>query len=210
MEPAISDQVVLVTPQGEARGTLLKSEAHGTDTPLHLGFSCHAIDGRGRVLVTRRALSKRTWPGVWTNSFCGHPGPGEAWEDAVRRHGMSELGLAIHEVVSALPDFRYRATDASGVVENEICPVFTASAEDLPEPNPTRSWRRHGWPRMICAAPWRPHRGPSAPGWCCRFHRCRSTEALPAATRPRGRDERRARQQRSRPLHQLRPGRGRW
>ncbi|WP_146340254.1 isopentenyl-diphosphate Delta-isomerase [Nesterenkonia sp. NBAIMH1] len=159
MEPAISDQVVLVTPQGEARGTLLKSEAHGTDTPLHLGFSCHVIDGRGRVLVTRRALSKRTWPGVWTNSFCGHPGPGEGWEDAVRRHGMSELGLAIHEVVSALPDFQYRATDASGVVENEICPVFTASAEDLPEPNlhevVETAWvAPHDLRSAVEAAPW--------------------------------------------------------
>ena len=77
------------------------------------------------MLVTRRALGKRTWPGVWTNSFCGHPAPGETIEDAVappRRSTSSVSRSATLELV--LPDFRYRATDAAGIVENEICPVL--------------------------------------------------------------------------------------
>jgi isopentenyl-diphosphate Delta-isomerase len=95
-----------------------------------LAFSCYLFDGDGRVLLTRRALQKRTWPGVWTNSFCGHPSPGERTVDAVHRRGRQELGLRIDEAVCVLPDFRYRAVAADGTGENEICPVFCARADD--------------------------------------------------------------------------------
>lgn len=127
--------VVLLADDGSVLGSTPKATVHTADTPLHLAFSCHVLDDRGRVLVTRRALSKATWPGVWTNSFCGHPAPGEEPEAAVLRRAVQELGLEVREVTSVLPDFRYRATDASGVVENEICPVFTARAVGVPDPS---------------------------------------------------------------------------
>ena len=63
---------------------------------------------------------------MWTNSCCGHPRPGEEPTDAVRRRLDDELGLEVGDLRSALPDFAYRAVDASGVVENEVCPVFVA------------------------------------------------------------------------------------
>ena len=77
--------VVLVDERGRQLGTAAKASVHHEMTPLHLGFSCYVFDRDGRILMTRRALSKRTWPGVWTNSFCGHPAPGEATLDAVHR-----------------------------------------------------------------------------------------------------------------------------
>jgi len=130
------ETVVLLGPDGAPSGTADKATVHTASTPLHLAFSCHVVDDDGRVLVTRRALAKRTWPGVWTNSLCGHPAPGEAFEDAVRRRARQELGLGLRDVAVLAPDFRYRAVDPSGVVENEVCPVFTARAVGTPTPDP--------------------------------------------------------------------------
>ncbi|CAL8899761.1 isopentenyl-diphosphate Delta-isomerase [Kocuria varians] len=128
------EHVVLLDEQHRPTGTALKSQVHTEDTPLHLAFSCHVLNRDGEVLVTRRALEKRTWPGVWTNSFCGHPGPGESFEAAIARRARQELGLSIHGITEVLPGFRYRATDASGIVENEFCPVYVARAEAEPRP----------------------------------------------------------------------------
>ncbi len=73
---------------------------------------------------------------MWTNSFCGHPTPGESMVDALRRRADRELGIAIDQIEVVLPDFRYRAVDASGIVENEICPVYRATTADAVRPAP--------------------------------------------------------------------------
>jgi isopentenyl-diphosphate delta-isomerase len=131
-----SDHVVLLDDEGREIGTAPKSSVHGTDTALHLAFSCHVMDEEGRVLVTRRALGKTTWPGVWSNSFCGHPRPAEPVLQAVHRRAEYELGITLTDIQLALPLFRYRAVDASGIVEHEVCPVYTARTYDELRLNP--------------------------------------------------------------------------
>jgi isopentenyl-diphosphate Delta-isomerase len=155
----IAEQVVLLGNDDDPIGVADKATVHGTDTPLHLAFSCYVTDGRGRVLMTRRALGKKTWPGVWTNACCGHPAPGEAVDEAVGRRARQELGMELESVQPVLPDFRYRATDASGVVENEVCPVFTATTtgEVRPDASEVAEFVWVDWDDVVAtvrAAPW--------------------------------------------------------
>lgn len=130
----MEEQVVLLDAEGRRIGVTEKSAVHTRETVLHLAFSCYLLGPTGDILLTRRALSKRTWPGVWTNSVCGHPAPEESMTDAVARRAREELGVEITEIRSVLPDFRYRATDASGIVENEVCPVYVARIAGPPVP----------------------------------------------------------------------------
>ncbi len=145
--------VVLVDDDGNPVGTAEKSAVHGAHTPRHLAFSCYGFDGQGRLLVTRRALDKVTFPGVRTNTCCGHPAPGEAPEDAVRRRLGHELGLAVTDLRLLLPEFAYRAT-ANGIEENELCPVFAGTLVGTPHPRPGEVESCEWWPweRFVAAA----------------------------------------------------------
>jgi isopentenyl-diphosphate Delta-isomerase len=134
--------VVLLDDSGAPVGTADKRLVHGPDTPLHLAFSCYGFDADGRMLLTRRSLAKRTWPGVWTNACCGHPVPGEDLEDAVARRVRRELGVEPRGLRLVLPDFRYRAVAPDGTVEHEVCPVFVAELPTTlaPDPDEVLEW----------------------------------------------------------------------
>jgi len=138
--------VVLVDDDGTAIGTLPKPLVHHGETPLHRAFSAYLFDAAGRLLVTRRAEDKATFPGMWTNSVCGHPGPGEDDGAAIARRARDELGLGVAELRPALPGYRYRA-EFRGVVENEVCPVYVGRFTGAPVPDPTEvaDWALLDW-----------------------------------------------------------------
>lgn len=141
---------MLVDEAGKAIGEQAKSAVHSARTPLHLAFSLYLFDADGRLLMTRRALSKVTWPGVWTNSCCGHPMPGESMADALTRRLAQETGLQFTGLREVLPEFSYRVQDVSGIWENEICPVFMATVDVAgpamsPNPAEVMDWAWVEW-----------------------------------------------------------------
>lgn len=151
--------VVLLDEQRRPAGQLPKSQVHHADTPLHLAFSCYVFDAAGRLLMTRRAVGKRAWPGVWSNSCCGHPLPDEPFVEAATRRLREELGVRLTRATVVLPHFEYRAVAPDGVVENEFCPVLVAGAEGDPDPDPAEvmEWHWAEWPsvvELVRVAPW--------------------------------------------------------
>ena len=143
---AMPELIVLVDDEGRSIGTMPKPLVHHGDTPLHRAFSAYLFDESGRLLVTRRAADKQTFPGMWTNTVCGHPGPGEDDGDAIARRARFELGLEVADLRPAVPGYRYRA-EFRGVVENEICPVYLGRFTGTPAPDPTEvgEWELLEW-----------------------------------------------------------------
>jgi len=144
-----NELVVLVNEKDEELGVMEKVKVHTAKTPLHRGLSVFLFDKKGRVLVQRRAMHKLTWPGVWSNSCCGHPLPGEAYIDAARREVKEELGIEIEEL-RKVADYRYTFT-RNGIVENEVCPVFIgkAAGEVKLDPSEVMDWKWMEWNELL-------------------------------------------------------------
>ena len=122
--------IVLLDSKGQTIGSAPKLESHHSNTPLHQGFSCYLFNKSGEFLLTQRALTKKVWPGVWTNSVCGHPAPKEPIADAVRRRAKYELGIdRIDNLKVLIEDYRYKTPPFKGIVENEICPVYIGTID---------------------------------------------------------------------------------
>jgi isopentenyl-diphosphate delta-isomerase len=138
--------VTLVDEQNNVIGTAPKQSVHTNDTPLHRAFSLFVFNSQGQLLLTKRAATKKTFPGVWTNTVCGHPAPNEKEEDAARRRLKEELGIEVENIIFVSP-YRYRFADNNGIVENEICPVYIAYCESNPIDNPDEidAWKWIDW-----------------------------------------------------------------
>lgn len=161
-----TELIVLVDEDGNPIGTAEKLPSHHRSTPLHLAFSCFVFNDDHDCLVTRRAAAKKVWPGVWTNSVCGHPGPDEATVAAIRRRSRYELGMDVRDIQIVLPDYRYKTPAYRGIIENEICPVYLARTSDAPKPNPAEveAVRWSSWTDLLSEA--QTDNGNSWSWWC--------------------------------------------
>ena len=91
------ENVVLIDEADAALGIGEKLSVHRSGE-LHRAFSVFAFNARGELLLQRRALTKYHSGGLWTNSACGHPRPGEATADAAARRLFEELGISCGEL----------------------------------------------------------------------------------------------------------------
>jgi isopentenyl-diphosphate delta-isomerase len=128
--------VVLVDETGHEVGTAAKRAAHDPPGRLHLAFSVFLFTpDRRLLLLQQRARSKYHFPGIWANSCCSHPAPGEELHDSARLRVAEELGITLDAPFVEAGSFVYRAVDpVSGLVEHEFDHVLvgTVAVTDLP------------------------------------------------------------------------------
>ncbi|MFD7894795.1 isopentenyl-diphosphate Delta-isomerase [Streptomyces sp. NPDC059568] len=126
----------LVDENGNTIGTAEKLSAHEAPGLLHRAFSVFLFDEQGRLLIQRRALGKYHSPGVWSNTCCGHPYPGEAPFAAAARRTHEELGIS-PSLLAEAGTVRYNHPDpASGLVEQEYNHLFVGMAQSSLRPDP--------------------------------------------------------------------------
>lgn len=115
------EQVILVDEQDVLTGTMEKMEAH-EKALLHRAFSVFVFNGRGEMLLQQRAFEKYHSGGLWTNSCCSHPRPGEDTQAAATRRLREEMGF--ETPLKKIFDFVYRADFTNGLTEHEFDHVF--------------------------------------------------------------------------------------
>ncbi|HVZ95873.1 MAG TPA: isopentenyl-diphosphate Delta-isomerase [Chitinophagaceae bacterium] len=125
-------EVILVDKNDVQTGLMEKMEAHRKGL-LHRAFSVFVFNKKGDFLLQQRSPSKYHSPGLWTNTCCSHPLPGEDVSQAANRRLSEEMGFTTN--LSHAFSFVYRATFDNELTEHEYDHVFTGVYEGKIEPD---------------------------------------------------------------------------
>jgi isopentenyl-diphosphate delta-isomerase len=124
--------VTLVDQQDRTIGTIEKIKAH-RDALLHRACSVVLFNDRGQMLLQKRNPAKYHSGGLWSNTCCTHPRPGESPVEAASRRLREEMGIETD--LRFAFDFVYRSDFGDGLIEHEFDHVFVGRAEGPPHPN---------------------------------------------------------------------------
>jgi isopentenyl-diphosphate delta-isomerase len=125
-------EVQLVDTQDNPNGSMEKLEAHEKGL-LHRALSVLIINTKKEILLQRRALGKYHSPGLWTNTCCSHPYPGENPTEAANRRLKEEMGM-VADLEFAFK-FQYKCDFDNGLIEHELDHVFMGKTDDIPHLN---------------------------------------------------------------------------
>lgn len=136
----MTEFIDLVDSTGVSCGTMEKLDAHRAGA-RHRAISVMLRDSHGRVLLQRRSASKYHAGGLWSNTCCGHPFPGESPLTAARRRLRFEMGIECELLPAGT--FSYQCPVTDDLVENEWVHLFVGQHDGriTPEPNEVSQYR---------------------------------------------------------------------
>jgi isopentenyl-diphosphate delta-isomerase len=126
------EEVILVNEEDQPIGQMEKMEAHQKGL-LHRAFSVLIFNSKDQVLLQKRASSKYHSGGLWTNTCCSHPRPGETVLYAANRRLMEEMGMTAD--LTERFHFIYKTDLDNDLVEHELDHVLVGQSDDLPKLN---------------------------------------------------------------------------
>ena len=126
------EHVILVDEQDKELGSMEKMEAHRRGK-LHRAFSVLLFNSKGELLLQKRSANKYHSAGLWTNTCCSHPKPGEAMEQAVRRRLQEEMGIDVP--LEFAYKFLYRVALDNQLTEHELDHVYIGQFDGTPVVN---------------------------------------------------------------------------
>lgn len=130
------EMLVLVDEHDRELGTAEKLAVHLNGT-LHRAFSIYIFNSNGQLLLTRRARGKYHSGGLWTNTCCSHPRPGEPVDLAARRRLREETGIDCELRYGF--QFIYRVELNGGLIEHELDHVFIGIYDGMPALDPNEA-----------------------------------------------------------------------
>jgi isopentenyl-diphosphate Delta-isomerase len=135
-----TERLILVDEHDRELGTEEKLKTH-IEGKLHRAFSIFVFDDANRLLLQKRASSKYHSGGLWSNTCCGHPRPGEQTIVAARRRLVEEMNFKCE--LRPFFAFQYRAELANRLIENEYDHVFIGrfNGSPVPEKTEVEDWK---------------------------------------------------------------------
>ena len=136
----MKQEVILVDEFDCAIGTEEKMKAHEKGL-LHRAFSVFVVNKKNELLLQKRAAGKYHSPGLWTNTCCSHPAPGEVLQIAAEKRLREEMGFSCS--LSWLFKFTYKTSFDNKLTEHELDHVYLGefNGRPVPDPDEAEDWQ---------------------------------------------------------------------
>lgn len=126
------EHVIIVDKNDKELGKCCKQKAH-KQAIRHRAFSIFIFNSKGQLLIQKRHPKKYHSGGLWSNSCCSHPTPGQTTDDAANMRLKEEMG--IHCTIRKVSSFSYLSKVGDNIFEHEYDHIYSGISDETPQLN---------------------------------------------------------------------------